>query len=58
MARQVIVMPSATPGEALPTQAQPIDPVDRLAELSALHDRGRLTDEEVEQAKRLLLGNA
>jgi hypothetical protein len=57
-ASQVIVLGSAQPAQ--PAQAEPAQPppstVDRLAELSELHDRGRLTDEEFAQAKKMLLG--
>jgi putative oligomerization/nucleic acid binding protein len=60
-ASQVIVLGSGQPAQpAQPAQLAPGRPapstVDRLAELSELHDRGRLTDEEFAQAKKLLLG--
>ncbi len=38
-----------------PSQAEP-HPVDRLKDLAALHDAGKLTDAEFEAAKRRLLG--
>ena len=49
----------AGPGSATLAGAAPITPghdVDRLRELSELHDRGNLTDEEFAAAKRKLLG--
>jgi hypothetical protein len=54
-ASQVIVLGSAQPAQPAPEERRP-STVDRLAELSELHDRGRLTDEEFAQAKKLLLG--
>lgn len=46
------------PGTPTPGPAQTPSPndVDRLRELSELHERGRLTDEEFAAAKRKLLG--
>lgn len=57
-AGQVIVFGAVQPVQPAPPAAGPPPPstVDRLAELSELHDRGRLTDEEFAQAKKLLLG--
>lgn len=57
-AGQVIVLGATQPVQPAPPAAGPPPPstVDRLAELSELHDRGRLTDEEFAQAKKLLLG--
>jgi hypothetical protein len=56
-AGQVIVLGSAQPAEPTPGRPPP-STVDRLAELSELHDQGRLTDEEFAQAKKLLLGDS
>ena len=48
--------PAGPAGSAGPTPAPPTHDVDRLRELSELHDRGNLTDEEFAAAKRKLLG--
>jgi hypothetical protein len=57
-AGQVIVLGATQPVQPVQPAAEPPPPstVDRLAELSDLHDRGRLTDEEFAQAKKMLLG--